>query len=149
MEGTDQPGPESEGPNAQTTHETASHFSQNVPQYTQATSVPNGNDVGIANVQQTIETSQDAHDAPMSEDVNQAGLNIANVQVAVGSVAVSTADGVSIVDGSERGDDGQAHGSSMVTSLPTEYSLASHLAQQYVMQGSPTDGMLFILIRWA
>ncbi|KXJ14368.1 nuclear transcription factor Y subunit beta isoform X1 [Exaiptasia diaphana] len=145
MEGAveDQSRTESEGLNAQTSHETAAHFTQNVPQYTQATSVPNGNDVGIAAVPQTLETSQDQQET-LTEDVNQAGLSITNVpvQVAVGSVAVSSAEGVSVVDGSgvERTEDGSAHGASgMVTSLPPEYTLTSHLAQQYVMQGSPTD----------
>lgn len=150
MEGAveEQPRTESEGLNAQTSHETAAHFTQNVPQYTQAASVPNGNDVGIAAVPQTMETSQNQQET-LTDDVNQAGLSIANVpvQVAVGSVAVSSAEGVSVVDGSERTEDGAAHGASgIVTSLPPEYTLTSHLAQQYVMQGSPTDGKALIII---
>jgi len=134
---------ENEGLNSQSTHENTAHYTQNHPQYTQATSVQNGNDVGIT---QTIGSSQDQGEN-LTEDVGQGSLNIANVpvQVAVGSVAVSTADGgVSVVDGTsvERNEDG-AHGAAMVTALPPEY-IASHLSQQYVMQGSPTDGKLLI-----
>lgn len=131
---------ENDGLNSQTSHDTAAHFTQNVPQYTQAASVQNGNEVGITAVPQSIETSQEQNET-LEEDVGQAGLNIANVpvQVAVGSVAVSTADGVSVVDGAavERTEDAAAHGGAgMVTSLPPEY------LSSYVMQGSP-DGKLF------
>lgn len=139
---------ENDGLNSQSTHENTAHFTQNVPQYTQAGTVTNGNDVGIAQVPQTIDSSQEQSET-LAEDVGQAGMNIANVpvQVAVGSVAVSSADGsVSVVDGTsvERTEDGAAHGGAMVTSLPPEY-LQSHLAQQYVMQGSPTDGKLLFM----
>lgn len=147
MESTveDQTRSESEGLTSQAGQDATaqSNFPQNVPHYTQAATVPNGNEVvGIATVGQTIETPQDQGEG-MSEDVNQTGLGIPNVSGV--HVAVSSADGVSVVDGSlanagaavERTEDG---GGNMVTSLPTDYSLGGHLASQYVMEGSPTDG---------
>jgi hypothetical protein len=141
---------ETEGLNSQTGQDAAgqSNFPQNVPHYTQAASVPNGNEVvGISSVPQTIQTSQDQGEG-MSEDVTQTGLGIANVSGVQVAVAVSSADGVGVVDGSlasggtavERTEDVSHGGANMVTALPSEYSLAPHLASQYVMQGSPTDG---------
>ncbi|XP_031561924.1 nuclear transcription factor Y subunit beta-like [Actinia tenebrosa] len=144
----DQARTETEGLSSQTGQEatTQSNFPQNVPHYTQAAAtVPNGNEVvGIATVGQTIETPQDQGEG-MSEDVTQTGLGIPNVSGVQVAVAVSSADGVSVVAGSlanagaavERTEDG---GGNMVTSLQPDYSLGSHLgAQNYVMQGSPTD----------
>lgn len=155
MESTvDQTRSESEGLTSQTGQDATpqSNFPQNVPHYSQAATVPNGNEVvGIATVAQSIETPQEQGEA-MNEDVNPTGLGIPNVSGVQVAVAVSAADGVSVVDhGSlanagatvERTEDG---GGNMVTSLPAEYLGTSHLQPQYVIQGSPTDGESFCYV---
>lgn len=132
----------------------ASYAQAGLTSFSQGNSAHNGTeDVNsMAGVTQVMESQGDGSreqtvQVGMGDGNHPASLSISNVPGGVQvAVAVQSADGVSVVEGSlasggatvDRSD--EAHTAGLVTAMPAEYGLATPLSAQYVIQQEQEEG---------